>query len=568
MEQSGGFTPPPAVEPPPVRASRPVARGGAALKGVVPLLARRTLADGRRRGASACARCLKRLGTRAQQLAWAARLPAPPPDARADAEGYHGWRCACGGGCGAVYCSLACREEDWGICGHRLLCTGPHDEAHPLVELARAARGSHEAFGAVAAALAAAASGGEACADAVARLGALRRPGVAWWDLQAAGMAPKRARRVAAECRAQAAEAHAMFRVGLQYEGAVPVESAALRQGEWLGLLAALEACRVPLALPPPALDHCMERLAAIEGGEAPPGDAERLVVALEAAARFATEDEAAADLNSESDSDEDYESSDYDASSSDDNREAGSDGNGGVAAAEPHPGAAAGAGTPEFGVRVRDAGEGGADASVTAAARAERRCRDLLASWRTDVASLCPLRGVDAVGLLPAEAQLRHSCVPNCQLEARWEPLLASAAEREAAARAAGEGEMRYDAYRGRVTVSAIALRDVAEGDELTLAMVATNVGVEERAAALAARGLPRSCGCARCAFERANKDPAAVSAASDLRVLADLATEEGRHNEAAALHAERQARAERAAGSADTLKKASCFSILNEQP
>ena len=74
----------------------------------------------------------------------------------------------------------------------------------------------------------------------------------------------------------------------------------------------------MPLALPPPALDHCMERLAAIEGGEAPPGDAERLVVALEAAARFATEDEAAADLNSESDSDEDYESSDYDASSID----------------------------------------------------------------------------------------------------------------------------------------------------------------------------------------------------------------------------------------------------------
>ena len=63
-------------------------------------------------------------------------------------------------------------------------------------------------------------------------------------------------------------------------------------------------------------------------------------MVALEAAARFATEDEAAADLNSESDSDEDYESSDYessdyDASSSDDNREAGSDGNGGVVVEE-----------------------------------------------------------------------------------------------------------------------------------------------------------------------------------------------------------------------------------------
>ena len=125
------------------------------------------------------------------------------------------------------------------------------------------------------------------CCGAARRAAAARRGVV---DLQAAGMAPKRARRVAAECRAQAAEAHAMFRVGLQYEGAVPVESAALRQGEWLGLLAALEACRVPLALPPPALDHCMERLAAIEGGEAPPGDAERLVVALEAAARFATE--------------------------------------------------------------------------------------------------------------------------------------------------------------------------------------------------------------------------------------------------------------------------------------
>ena len=257
------------------------------------------------------------LGTRAQQLAWAARAAGGGGRARRRRarRGYHGWRCLCAGGCGAACCSLACRAEDWGAGGHELVCAGPHDEAHPLVELERAARESHESFGAAAAALSAAA----AAADhetAVARLGALRRPTVPWWELQAVGMAPKRARRVVAECRAQAAEAHAMFRVGMMYEGGVDEGSAALAQDAWVGVLGALETARVPLSLPPPALGHCIERLAAIERGEAPKGDAERLAAVLDAVVRVAAE-APAADGASRSDSDsDDYASSDYDDAS------------------------------------------------------------------------------------------------------------------------------------------------------------------------------------------------------------------------------------------------------------
>eukprot|EP00793_Prasinoderma_coloniale_P000574 PRCOL_00003722-RA len=354
-----------------------------------------------------------------------------------------------------------------------------------------------------------------------------------------------------------------MFRVGMMYEGGVDEGSAALAQDAWVGVLGALETARVPLSLPPPALGHCIERLAAIERGEAPKGDAERLAAVLDAVVRVAAEAPAAdGACASDSDSDsDDYASSDYDDASDIEGdvetTAAGADATGGA-----DGGSAAGVGAAgtagAYQAAGADRGRANAEADPVSAgadgaARAERRCRDLLATWSADAASLCPLRGVDAVGLMPPEAEMRHSCVPNCQLEARWEPLLATAAERDAAATAAGGGEARYDAFRGRVVVDAIALRDIAEGEELTVAMVATNATAEGRAAAMAARGLPSPCGCARCTFERAGRDAAAVGAASDVRLLADLATEEGRHDEAAALHAERQARATDGAAIAD---------------
>ena len=88
---------------------------------------------------------------------------------------------------------------------------------------------------------------------------------------------------------------------------------------------------------------------------------------------------------------------------------------------------------------------------------------------------------------LAPVVALANHSCVPNCQVEATRAD--------------DGDGD---GVGCGSLRVSLVALRDVAAGEELTVAYVPVARSAEARADELASRHGFR-CGCERCALERA---------------------------------------------------------------
>jgi hypothetical protein len=125
-------------------------------------------------------------------------------------------------------------------------------------------------------------------------------------------------------------------------------------------------------------------------------------------------------------------------------------------------------------------------------------------------LAALAPRLFHDAVGaaVAPTACALRHSCVPSVALEttpAGW--------------------------------LSAVALRRVAPGEELTVAHVPVHTPLSERRAALAESLHGFVCACARCAMDADGRCVAAAMPAGDVHALAAQAQAEGRRSDGAAL-------------------------------
>ena len=122
-------------------------------------------------------------------------------------------------------------------------------------------------------------------------------------------------------------------------------------------------------------------------------------------------------------------------------------------------------------------------------------------------------------MALAPGTALLNHSCVPNCQIEARIVP-------------GGGDGD---DETCGGLRVTLVALRDVAEGEEITTAYVPSNQRYFRRRRELRRR-YGFACDCPRCALEASktsNAPPPNLKVIDWLR-LADQAQEEARYDDA----------------------------------
>jgi SET domain len=135
-----------------------------------------------------------------------------------------------------------------------------------------------------------------------------------------------------------------------------------------------------------------------------------------------------------------------------------------------------------------------------------------------TRLADLAPtlFDGISGLAVGPTCACLRHSCIPNVQVEATWEPQ--------------GSG----------LRLTAIALRDIAADEELRIAYVATSAPARERQAALQAAGHELLCDCPKCILEKlpGEQDVAIARLPGDaLHALAKQAQEEGNFSHAAQL-------------------------------
>ena len=476
------------------------------------------------------------------------------------------------GGCLEVFCGEACRDAARGW--HAMTCLGSCGEGSPMFEFGKHARRSHESFLLAADALARAladAGGSDGVAEGEAdaaegevfeRAGRLATTNAAaaesnraaasrWtrlfaslpasgsnftkWDEDRARLAlsreddakshrqkksARRASRRAETLREQIEDAHQLLFMAWGL-------ARGLRSDETLKpflefdvferLVAAVDRSAQPLNAEHPAARYARAVSAAAAGP-----DASRARAALRAAARaagarnlFRGGDQEASDEAPSSSDDESYASSSSSSSASsssedDDEEEDGESGDaslredtdGARRATDPNPSPA----------------PGSSDDDVV----------DLV---ETVTASFPRLA---ALALAPAAALARHSCLPNSQVE-----MAAEARGRD------GESPPAC----GGLRVSLVALRDVAPGEEITVARVPVARPLAERHAELirAFGGLqkthiasvsaeqPHVCACARCVYELcAAQGVPSPLAARELCALADQASEEGRHEDA----------------------------------
>ena len=525
-------------------------------------------------------------------------LPGDAPDAAARGP------TPCARGCGDVFCSPTCRDAAarW----HALLCTGGCDEGNPIYEFRRHAMRSHESFllaaNALARALAeAGASDGvgdgearddpddddenrralasNAASTAAATLATLPAPATPWWETAARANAPpsdpnapadvaaKATRRTARRARALREQIEDAWQLldmawriarGMRHERRL---DALLTFETFARVVAAVDDAVQPLGREHPGAAY------ARRAAKAEAGTSRRACDALDESLRRTAEaddDEGthSSDDDSEdvSDSDDDSESDTFDSEDSDDEDEdedGDEDGDGdgddsGAAAASDSEGA-----EPAWVRRAAEAVRRGASAALTTVDRSSPAVPPKIEpGGALDVVerAAAALPRMAALALAPVVALANHSCVPNCQVEAT------RADDRDEDGDGNGDG-----VGCGSLRVSLVALRDVAAGEELTVAYVPVARSAQERADELASRYGFR-CRCERCALERgwgaqegvqegAQEGAEAVSRAADaaglsrlaprdLVRLADQAQEEARYEDA-----ERAARAAAAA-------------------
>ena len=461
------------------------------------------------------------------------------------------------GGCLEVFCGEACRDAARGW--HAMTCLGSCGEGSPMFEFERHARRSHESFLLAANALARAladAGGSDGVAEGEAdaaegdvffgasdaktnaaaasrwtRLFAsLPTPSGRWWDEDRARVASKeeddaksaksarRASRRAETLREQIEDAHQLLFMawgrarGLRSEKTL---EPFLEFDVFERLVAAVDRSAQPLNTEHPAARYAR----AVSAAAASP-DAKRACAALRAAARaagagnlFRGGDQEDSDEAPSSSDDESYASSSSSSSSSDDDDDEEDDGESGDSSLREDADGARRATDPN-----PSPAPGSSDDDVV----------DLV---ETATASFPRLA---ALALAPAAALARHSCLPNSQVE-----MAAEARGRD------GESPPAC----GGLRVSLVALRDVAPGEEITVARVPVARPLAERHAELirafggvqkthiasASADQPRACACARCVYELcAAQGVPSPLAARELCALADQASEEGRHEDA----------------------------------
>ena len=383
--------------------------------------------------------------------------PLPPLPALAGVDARTSLTC-CERRCGAVWCSAACRERD--AAAHDLLCDGGLPDGHPLRELRRSASAGGETVLVVARAVAravaalnelsAAVLNDEAADSAANELRALAPP---WWTRND-DAARARQREALTE---HASEPWQLLRAGLRaatLRGGGNARGAAPRLRDLCGdarrarVANSCAACARGAArrlLPPPRprrRRHPDPRHARAARATSSPvarrADAGACRRRWRGAARCVA-----------------------------------GDGGGGCGG-----GGAAGRG------RARDRRRRGGRASAG----------DLLSQR-----AAATFEPAAFLALLPRCSSLRHSCVPNAQLEPAWPD--------------AG----------GPLVATLVALRDVPAGEPLTIAWVDCAQPRAAREAALRARfGADYTCGCPRCRYEAAGARPrrrAAAVAASRAR-------------------------------------------------
>ena len=482
------------------------------------------------------------------------------------------------GGCLEVFCGEACRDAARGW--HAMTCLGSCGEGSPMFEFRAHARRTHESFLLAADALARAladAGGSDGVAegeaesadgsrvsglgssvlteaktnsafpnrdlqanrDAASRwtrlFASLPAPAGRWWDkdrarvvagedASARAKSARRAARRAEHLREQIEDAHQLLFMAWGHARGLrsdPILMPFLKFETFERLVAAVDRSAQPLNLEHPGTKYARDVSAAA-------GDDARACASLRAAARDAenlsaenladdsdqasssSEDESTGDSSSSDDDDDDDENDDDDDSS-----------NGDSSNGDSSPPA-----------RRREGTRRGSNPSNLPEDVARVSSDDdVLDLVETATASFPRLA---ALALAPAAALARHSCLPNSQVEMATE--------------ARGRDGESPPACGG-LRVSLVALRDVAPGEEITVARVPVARPLAERHAELirafgglqkthiasASAEQPRVCACARCVYELcAAEGVPSPLAARELCALADQASEEGRHEDA----------------------------------
>ena len=465
------------------------------------------------------------------------------------------------GGCLEVFCGDACRDAARGW--HAMTCLGSCGEGSPMFEFRAHARRTHESFLLAADALAraladAGGSDGVAEGEAEAADGAAdendaetrtaaaaeaRRAATSrwtrlfaslpasserWWDRDRAGMETKRvsegdaardsksARRAARRAetfREHVEDAHQLlFMAWGRARGLRSDETLEplLRFETFERLVAAIDRSVSPLNA-----EHPAGRYARAACASADEGDAKRARAALRAAARAAA---AAEDLSDAEAGDEAPSSSDGEPSSSSSHGDGDADSSSGDSSSGDSSSGDSSSGDSSPPPRRRE--------TNPKPFPAPGDDDDVLDIVETAAASFPRLA---ALALAPAAALATHSCLPNSQVEMAFEGDAGAAC--------------------GGLRVSLVALRDVAPGEEITVARVPVARPAAERHAELirvfggaprtsgnaSSLPQPRVCACARCVYELcAAEGVPSTLAARELCALADQASEEGRHEDA----------------------------------
>ena len=453
------------------------------------------------------------------------------------------------GGCLEVFCGDACRDAARGW--HAMTCLGSCGEGSPIFEFRQHARRTHESFLLAADVLARAladAGGSDGVAEGEAEsengcardaetnraaasrwtrlIAGLPTSPERWWEIDRATRATRvsgedaardaksarRAARRAETLREHIEDAHQLlFMAWGRARGLRSDETLApfLRFETFERLVVAIDRGVSPLNAEHPAGRYARAVSAAADV------DTKRACGALRAAARAAA---AAEDLSDEEAGDETPSSSDGESSSS------FSGGGGGESSGDSSSG---------------DSSSGDSSSGDSPPPPPRRAANpvpatggddDVLDIVETAVESFPRLA---ALALAPAVALATHSCLPNSQVEMAFESDAGHNGERAAC---------------GGLRVSLVALRDVAPGEEITVARVPVARPVAERHAELlrtfgglprtandASGPRPRACACARCVYELcAAEGVPSMLAARELCALADQASEEGRHEDA----------------------------------
>jgi hypothetical protein len=436
-------------------------------------------------------------------------------------------------GCGAAYCSAACRSAA-APC-HQRLCVGPVDEEHALYRFKLAAYSSGALAEFTLAAQLAVQSTLETPADGGTAWRLAAGASAPWWDLRPLGMEEADDAELAqyrADAEEVASDCWAML-----CEGVPQLGQSGRTAADWARLLAAVAAEKVELSRP--SLLEVVCRQAWDAGGAATlDEDLQAGLLALALATLEQRADEAAA-----AEQEEDEEEAEEEEEEEEEHQEEGEQEQEDQEGEQDQvhlPGAAQEQDGPDSSDGILEQDETGAEPPVPDIKSEESQ--RLLSRILADPSSFLPR--FEAAALYPTP-RLPHSCVPTC-IEELSPPPAGSGGDGGGGgdALAAGDSglELRIVDSKHRLKSDFCGPKGALKTDgsvgawRRTVCVVDCSASEQDRAAELAAAGRP-TCSCARCTFERKPTAAAAAVSTDDLLALVELAKSDGRHKDAIAL-------------------------------